>query len=163
MSVVDDRDQSSPPLRDQNAAYRRITFDRSGYGALYPIHLINVLLMIVTLTIYRFWAVTRVRRFLWPRVRFDGQPLEYTGNGLEIFFGFLKMFFFILLPMWALILYLEGDLLELISDPEARSSEDIAFMLVEMVMLVVLSTLGSLVFLGIGKFLSYRYRASRTT
>ena len=149
-------------MRDQNAAYRRITLDRSGYGALYPIHLINVLLMVVTLTIYRFWAVTRVRRFLWPRVRFDGQPLEYTGNGLEIFIGFLKVFFFILLPMWAVVIFMQTNAIDVLSDPETSEENNwnVGF---DAILSLFFFTVFPFVVLGIGQFLSLRYRASRTT
>ncbi len=48
----------------------------------------NAILNIVTLTMYRFWGRTRVRRYLWGHTSFAGDPLEYTGNGLELFGSF---------------------------------------------------------------------------
>lgn len=58
-------------------------------GELYGIFLLNLLLTIVTLGIYRFWAMARVRRYLWSRLQFQGRRLEYTGTGGELFLGFL--------------------------------------------------------------------------
>jgi len=49
----------------------------------------NILLMIVTLGIYRFWAKTNVRRYIWSHTLFDSEPFEYTGTGKEIFLGFV--------------------------------------------------------------------------
>jgi uncharacterized membrane protein YjgN (DUF898 family) len=47
------------------------------------------LLNLVTLSIYRFWGTTRLRRYLWSHVSFDGHALEYLGRGSELFVGFL--------------------------------------------------------------------------
>ena len=58
-------------------------------GQLYGIFLLNLLLTLVTLGIYRFWAMTRVRRYLWSRLQFQERRLEYTGTGGELFLGFL--------------------------------------------------------------------------
>lgn len=60
-----------------------------GRGALFKILLVNTLLNIVTLGFYRFWARTRLRQFFWSSVEIDGDPIEYTGRGLELFIGFL--------------------------------------------------------------------------
>ena len=34
--------------------------------------------------VYRFWGKTRVRRYLWGRVSFQGDRAEYTGTGREL-------------------------------------------------------------------------------
>jgi uncharacterized membrane protein YjgN (DUF898 family) len=47
------------------------------------------LLNLVTLSLYRFWGTTRLRRYLWSHVSFDGHALEYLGRGSELFVGFL--------------------------------------------------------------------------
>lgn len=49
----------------------------------------NAGLTILTLTMYRFWARTAMRRRLWSRAWVLGDPLEYTGNAGELFRGFL--------------------------------------------------------------------------
>lgn len=68
-------------------------------GELFPIVLINALLTLVTLGFYRFWARTRVRRYLWAHLRFLDDPFEYTGEGRELFLGFVVIFFLILVPL----------------------------------------------------------------
>jgi uncharacterized membrane protein YjgN (DUF898 family) len=59
----------------------------------------NFLLNLVTLWFYRFWAKTRVRRHIWDSIRINGEPLEYTGTGKELFFGFLVIMAIIFLPL----------------------------------------------------------------
>ncbi len=49
----------------------------------------NFLLNIITLGIYRFWARTNLRRYFWYGIEIDGDRLEYTGRGIELFVGFL--------------------------------------------------------------------------
>ena len=49
----------------------------------------NLLLTLATLGIYRFWAKTRVRGFLWRHVKLLDEPLEYLGSGTELLIGFL--------------------------------------------------------------------------
>ncbi len=49
----------------------------------------NAGLTIITLTMYRFWARTSMRRRLWSRAWVLGDPLEYTGSAIELFRGFL--------------------------------------------------------------------------
>lgn len=49
----------------------------------------NAGLTVLTLTLYRFWARTAMRRRLWSRVWVLGDPLEYTGSAWELFRGFL--------------------------------------------------------------------------
>lgn len=49
----------------------------------------TLLLTVVTLGIYRFWATARLRRYYWSAIRVQGQPLEFTGTGLEMLLGFL--------------------------------------------------------------------------
>ena len=63
-----------------------------------PIAFTNLLLTIVTLGIYRFWATTRSRRYLWSRTRFIDDRLEWTGTGKELFFGFLMVLLILGLP-----------------------------------------------------------------
>ena len=46
-------------------------------------------LTVATLGIYRFWARTRLRRYIWSSIMPGGDSFEYTGTGLEKFLGFL--------------------------------------------------------------------------
>ncbi len=61
----------------------------------------NFILRILTLGIHHFWGKTEVRKRIWSSVRINGEPLEYTGTGKELFFGFLIVFGLILLPISA--------------------------------------------------------------
>ncbi len=65
--------------------------------------LVNALLNIVTLTVYRFWARTNVRRHIWASVYVNGHPLEYTGKGSELFLGALIVFGVLGLPAILLV------------------------------------------------------------
>lgn len=64
---------------------------------------VNALLRIITLGIYGFWAKTEVRKRIWSGVRLNEEPLQYTGTGMELFKGFLIVFFCIMLPVIAAI------------------------------------------------------------
>jgi uncharacterized membrane protein YjgN (DUF898 family) len=76
---------------------------RPGLGRL---AIVNFLLNLITLTIYRFWAKTSVRRHIWSCVHINGQPLEYTGRGIEIFKGALIVFGLFVLPFVLLISFI---------------------------------------------------------
>lgn len=62
---------------------------RGGAGPVFRIALVNSLLSLLTLGIYRFWARTRLRRYFWSHLELDGDPIEYTGTGKQLFLGFL--------------------------------------------------------------------------
>jgi uncharacterized membrane protein YjgN (DUF898 family) len=73
----------------QSAAPRQQFVYDGRLGELFGIFFVNLLLSIVTLGFYRFWAKTRMRRYIWSRVSLDGDAFEYTGTGGELFIGFL--------------------------------------------------------------------------
>jgi uncharacterized membrane protein YjgN (DUF898 family) len=75
-----------------------LTFKYVPRPGLLKIAIVNILLMIVTLTIYRFWAKTNVRKHIWSCIHINGEPLEYTGTGKELFLGFLVVFGLFILP-----------------------------------------------------------------
>jgi uncharacterized membrane protein YjgN (DUF898 family) len=58
-------------------------------GQLYWIFIKNILLFIVTFSIWRFWGKTRMRRYLWSHTSLNGDRFEYTGTGGELFVGFI--------------------------------------------------------------------------
>ena len=68
----------------------------------------NLLLTIVTLGIYRFWATTRERQYLWGQTQFIDERLEWTGTGMELFIGFIMVFFLIGIPFAILQLVAQG-------------------------------------------------------
>jgi len=66
----------------------RLAFDANS-GVLFWVALRSVIYTILTVGLYRFWMITRIRRFYWGAVHIDGDPLEYTGRGIEKLMGFL--------------------------------------------------------------------------
>lgn len=77
--------------------------------------LVNLGLNIATLSFWRFWGRTRVRRLLWGGSSAWGDPVEYTGTGRELFKGFLLALVVIYLPLvglygWAQMLVAAADL-----------------------------------------------------
>jgi len=105
----------------------------------------NFLLGIITLTIYRFWAKTAVRKHVWSCIRINGEPLEYTGTGKELFLGAIIIIFIIFLPF---VVIVNG--LQLAGYPIAAIVAQIVFTL--------------LIFLlfGMAIYRARRYRLSRT-
>lgn len=59
-------------------------------GSYFGVFLVNFLLMVVTLGIYRPWAITALRKYLYQNTSFGGSRFMYTGTGSEMFIGFLK-------------------------------------------------------------------------
>jgi uncharacterized membrane protein YjgN (DUF898 family) len=113
-----------------------------------PIAFTNLLLTIVTLGIYRFWATTRERRYLWSRSRFVDERLEWAGTGMELFIGFLLVLVLFALPFFALGLIAESLVL--------RGQEALAGVL------TLLSFVVLFYLTGLARFRALRYRLSRT-
>jgi len=63
------------------------------------IAIVNLVLTILTLGIYRCWAKAKERRYLWSRTTVMGDPLEYTGTGGELFLGMVIVVFGVLMPI----------------------------------------------------------------
>jgi uncharacterized membrane protein YjgN (DUF898 family) len=62
----------------------------------------NWLLTILTVGFYRFWARTRVRRYLWGTTTINNQALDYTGRGGELFWSFIAAMAFFFVPLVSL-------------------------------------------------------------
>ncbi len=139
----DDTDTASFAGRPREAALRIV--NASEIGAMLWIGLYTFLLNIVTLTIFRFWGRTHFRRRLWADTRIGGEPLEYTGRGVELFFGFIIAIFTLMLPT---IIALFGT--QLLLGPQA------------MIAVIVPLYLFLFVIMGVAIFLARRYHLSRT-
>lgn len=113
-----------------------------------PIAATNLLLTIVTLGVYRFWATARQRRYLWSRTHVIDDSLEWTGTGKEMFVGFL-MVVAILLPFFLFIQFVLPALV-------ARG------MMLATGGLMLLFYVALLYFGGVARFRALRYRLSRT-
>ncbi len=105
----------------------------------------NALLNIITLTFYRFWAKTAIRKHVWSCIRINGEPLEYTGTGMELFLGAIIIFSVILLPF---ILVVQG--LQIAGYPIAAVIAQMVFGLM------------FLLLIGMAIYRARRYRLSRT-
>ncbi|GAO40052.1 hypothetical protein SCH01S_42_00950 [Sphingomonas changbaiensis NBRC 104936] len=113
-----------------------------------PIAFTNLLLTIVTLGIYRFWARARERRYLWSRTEFIDDTLEWTGTGGEMFKGFVVVMA-LLLPG---ILFLRFGMQAMILRGQAEMAGLIAAVLY----------IGFFYLMGVARYRALRYRLSRT-
>jgi uncharacterized membrane protein YjgN (DUF898 family) len=108
----------------------------------------NLLLTIVTLGIYRFWATTRERQYLWGHSEFIDERLEWTGTGMELFIGFVMVFFLIGIPFAIIQLVAQGLIFQ---------GEPILAGVLTFVMFMLLFYLT-----GVAYYRALRYRLSRT-
>jgi uncharacterized membrane protein YjgN (DUF898 family) len=81
---------AQPGLAAAPAVAGKFEFTGQG-GDLFKLYAKLILLSIVTLGIYSFWGRTEIRRYLWSRTKFAGQPFGYHGTGKEIFVGWLVL------------------------------------------------------------------------
>jgi uncharacterized membrane protein YjgN (DUF898 family) len=126
-------------------AHERVAYE--GRRGLVGLLSANYFLTLITIGIYRFWAATRLRRYLWSNIRIGGDGLEYTGTGRELFLGFLVALV-VLAPLS--IAYIVVYRLSLGSPALAASIQGVYF-------------LALFIFLQVALFRSRRYRLSRTT
>ncbi|MCB0646518.1 MAG: DUF898 family protein [Saprospiraceae bacterium] len=114
------------------------------YGAgssFFGISLINGLLTILTLGLYRPWAITSIRKFLWDNTHIYDSNLKYHGKGIEIFRGFMLIYITLIIVF-------------------ISSMASPAFY---MVILGVVWIFGVLFLLPFAAFSAYRYRVTRTS
>jgi len=117
-------------------------------GPLFNLVLKNAFLTLITLGIYRFWAKTWLRRYLWSHTRAADEPFEYTGTAKELFIGFLIVIA-VLFPIG--IAYAMLDMLAQSWDPMARSMLSVVYVVVVVLLIKV------------ARFRMWRYRLTRTT
>lgn len=61
-------------------------------GTLFGIHLKNLLLTVITLGIYSFWAKADVRQYLYANTSLGGDRFTYHGTGRELLSGAARAF-----------------------------------------------------------------------
>ncbi len=110
----------------------------------------NLVLRILTLGIYHFWAKTEVRKRIWSAVRINGEPLTYTGRGYELFLGFMIVFGALLLPV--LLLAVATALL--------RPPTSMFYNATNLLSLIL--SVGFTFLVGIAIYRAQRYRLART-
>jgi uncharacterized membrane protein YjgN (DUF898 family) len=116
-------------------------------SGLIGLSIVNFILRILTLGIYHFWGKTEVRRRIWSAVRLNGEPLEYTGTGKELFIGFLVVLLCVFLPI-----LLVGGALVYVFGPQSRLLR--AFQLLAYIFFIFL--------IGMAIHRALRYRLART-
>ncbi len=108
------------------------------------IALVNLLLTIITLGFYRFWATTREREYLWSQTQFIDERFEWVGTGKELFIGFIIIAFLFLIPFSLLYFFAT------IINPLAAG------------IVYIIGLLFVFYFVGLAKYRMLRYRLSRT-
>lgn len=138
---------TAPQVTSPVPQTRSLIRNHTELGSLFKITLTNLALTILTLGIYRFWAKTRLRQYLWSHVEVLGDRLEYTGTGKELFLGFLFVFLVILLPLFGGIGFLNTLLVD---NPVAQQ------------LLGGVQTVLIIFFIGAAFYRARRYRLTRT-
>lgn len=124
----------------------RFEYD-GGHKPFAKIVLLNATYQLLTGMIFRFWARTRERKYLWSHVRIGEDRLEYTGTGLELFLGFLIVMAVVMFPViggFTVLFLVFGD------DP-------VAIVVVQLLYFVVLMFL-----INVAIYRARRYRLTRT-
>jgi uncharacterized membrane protein YjgN (DUF898 family) len=147
-----------PPIESYSGAAPRDRMIEDGrVGELFVLFIINLLLSIVTLGIYRFWGKTRIRKYIWSRSSFRGERFEYSGTGMELFIGFLFAFLIFGPPFIGFYAWIYFD-------PPPQNPQDPEFL--RRIGIFYLITLGIIIlafyFVHVATFAAYRYRLSRT-
>lgn len=138
-SVVEGKMGAWDDFAELGGEYHRLEFT-GNYGALVWLAIKTLLLSVFTLGIYWFWGRTKIRQYLWKSMSLDGDPFEYTGTGLELFLGFLKVMALYLL--FVLLYFSPVGLILLLLSP--------------------LLWIGVVVLFGAAYYLMIRYRLQRT-
>ncbi|MCY4192112.1 MAG: YjgN family protein [Rhodospirillaceae bacterium] len=134
--------------------------NHDGRGAeLVLIFLVNLALTILTLGIYRFWAKTRIRQYVWRHTSLLDERLEYTGRGLEMFIGFL----FALVLFYGPIIGVYVWLFSVTPSPGDTPAEAQIQTLLILNIFVLVIIFGAALLYYVALFAAYRYRASRTS
>ncbi len=125
---------------------RQLTFRGSG-GTLFGIHVVNVLLILVTLGVYYFWGKTRVRRYIFGQTEFEGDRFAYHGTAKELLLGFAKALVVFIVPIVALTFV--RDVLDV--EPSIKG---LAALLISVLLLI---------FIPVAMVGARRYRLARTS
>ena len=88
--MQDSTTPSEPALNQPFVASNKLEYTGDG-TELALLMLKNLFLSIVTLGIYRAWATTNMRRYVWGHIGFLGDRAQYVGTGEELFKGWLKL------------------------------------------------------------------------
>ncbi|HEY9721984.1 MAG TPA: YjgN family protein [Oscillatoriaceae cyanobacterium] len=90
-----------PKADEATSQVERLSFHGRG-GDLFRLLIKNLLLTIVTIGIYSFWAKTDFRRYMHSQLELQGDRFAYHGTARELLIGRLKALAYILLPLFVL-------------------------------------------------------------
>ena len=76
-------------MSEQTGQFERFSFRGEG-GSLFKIYLVNMILTVVTLGIYNFWARVNIAKYLYQNTYLFNENFDYHATGQELFIGFLK-------------------------------------------------------------------------
>jgi uncharacterized membrane protein YjgN (DUF898 family) len=116
---------------------------------LLPIVFVNLVLTLLTVGMYRFWAKTRIRKYFLSRIAFLGDPLEYTGTGAELFKGFM-----IVLVIMVPFLFVTGLVQQFVAAPGASAVNAAVYQAAYLLAIYFLYS--------VAVYRAQRYRLSRT-
>lgn len=129
-------------------------------GSLFLLAMTTGFLTILTLGIYRFWAKSRIRRYIWNATQPGGDPMEYTGTGIEKFIGFLIaiVILAVYLGITQILLAFAGfSMLDMFTTDQPTEAQIIAQIAVAYITLIALLPL-----IFIAQYRARRYMLSRT-
>ncbi|MFV0491039.1 MAG: YjgN family protein [Pseudorhodobacter sp.] len=123
---------------------------------LFKLAFMTGLLTVVTLGIYRFWAKTRIRKYLWSSAGIDGDRFEYTGTGLEKFLGFLVAVVLLAIYLGIVQLVLTYFGLGLVLQPTTQAEA------IAQILSIYISLFAVFPFMLFATYRAQRYRLART-
>jgi len=83
------QDAVMPSPVTQPKSMSRFAFQKD-HGSLFVLYLKSMLLSVITLGIYFFWARVAITKYLYNHTTFGQQSFDYHATGKEMFIGFLK-------------------------------------------------------------------------
>ncbi|MEM9498458.1 MAG: DUF898 family protein [Pseudomonadota bacterium] len=128
----------------------------SAGGPLFWLHMRTAFLTLFTLGIYRFWAKTRIRRYIWSATDAGGDAFEYTGTGLEKFLGFLVAIVILAIYLGIVQIGLAYFGIFVFAEPQTEAQ------MIMQVLGVYLSIFAVLPLIFFAQYRARRYRLSRT-
>jgi uncharacterized membrane protein YjgN (DUF898 family) len=134
------------------------------FGDLFVLFIINMLLGVLTLGLYRFWGKTRIRKYIWSRMSLRGDRFEYSGRGMELFLGFVFALLVFGPPFLGFFAWIYFDPPPQMPEPGetgALSPDQEAHLTLVIIAGIGLSVVGSY-FIHVATYAAYRYRLSRT-
>jgi uncharacterized membrane protein YjgN (DUF898 family) len=90
--------RAGPAADSRDEGPRKLQFKFTGGGVEYfKIWIVNVLLSIITLSLYSAWAKVRTMRYFYGNTRLDGSAFEYLADPIKIFKGRMIATLFLIL------------------------------------------------------------------